>query len=245
MTQRFRFVAEDYPRIDSPEYREKFLRNLNQLAERVTKGLGTNGISLENLNAEVKSLEVKTRDEWIALSLTNGWTAYGAPFAAPAYRWNAGAVELRGLVVPGAGVIATLPVEARPGATLVFPRAVDTGPTTYNTPARLDVQASGAIVATNSPAGMLWMPLDGVRLAAAGPSAANPAFPVRFKTKVSGKPAGIVILGAQDATTSGRETPVSLGSPAWSVSKDQIVIHDIAGVLAGRNYRVNLLVLGA
>lgn len=240
MTQRFRFSPEDYPKPDTAW--EKFLRNLNQLAEAVTKGLGTNGIDLENLAGFTKEVEFTARDEWIPLSLTNGWTAYGSGLASPAYRWRGGDVECRGAVKPGTltAALATLPV---PAAYVVRSSVGDTS-TVSSTSVRLDVNASGQVTTTNAPAGLTWVSLDPLRYASSATPAANPCFPLRFRNEGQGKPAGLVVLAAHDVTTSGREISVSLGSPAWSVSKDQVVIDDIAGVLAGRKYRVTIWVIG-
>lgn len=68
--------------------------------------------------------------------------------------------------------------------------------------------------------------------------------PVRFKNKLrSGSPAGVLVLSAIDLTAQG-QPPASLGSPGWSGSGDQLVIHTFTGAEAGHSYSVTLLVLG-
>jgi hypothetical protein len=69
--------------------------------------------------------------------------------------------------------------------------------------------------------------------------------PVRFQwgTKMSSTPVGVLIVDAQDLTEKG-QPKVSLGSPAWGLSGDQLHVTAISGLTAGHKYRITFLVLG-
>jgi hypothetical protein len=73
-------------------------------------------------------------------------------------------------------------------------------------------------------------------------TASTSAFPISFKNELGGTPSHVVVTRAVSLAGS-TETPVSLGSPAWALSRDQIVLHSLSNVLEGTTYRVRLLVV--
>jgi hypothetical protein len=68
------------------------------------------------------------------------------------------------------------------------------------------------------------------------------AFPVSIKNELGSTPSHVLVTRAVSVSGS-TETPVTVGTPAWAVSRDQIVISDCSNVLAGTTYRVRILVL--
>lgn len=58
------------------------------------------------------------------------------------------------------------------------------------------------------------------------------------------KPIGVFLLSVLDVPATGPTSPVSAPNPAWSLSGDQVIIWDIAGLIAGHKYQITLLVIG-
>jgi hypothetical protein len=235
----FRPLArEDFP---SEPWIERLIRPLNTVLSAVATGLG-NGLTLgENLNAEVKTIDVTTRDEWVAPTFQNGWVDFGAPYAAASYMKAAGRVHLRGAVKNGTlgSAIFTLPTGYAPSAQLTF--------------AVIQNAAAGAFgqAIVNSAGGIFpiggsntFYGLDGISFYVDGASPPNPAFPVRFKTRVTGKVAGVQILRCVELQ--GRDERVVHESfvPQWSQSSQTISLEGVSGLTGGRTYRLTLAVIG-
>ena len=98
-----------------------------------------------------------TIPQWASLSLENGWTDYGPPYATPSYtKTKAGVVLLRGLVKNAnpSLVPATLPAGYRPSNQIMFISSSN------QAIARLDIKNDGRIeLPVGSP---LWFALDNI-----------------------------------------------------------------------------------
>jgi hypothetical protein len=79
------FQKEDFA--DQP-WMEKLIRPLNTVLGQIRSGLANGLTFAENLNAEVKTIDVTTADPWIAPTLTNSWADYGTGHHAAGYRKN-------------------------------------------------------------------------------------------------------------------------------------------------------------
>lgn len=108
---------------------------------------------------------------WTDLTLANGWLDYGAPYAPPQYRINAGNTELRGVIKSGTigqNITTAMPAETRPEYSTRVPCAINcTSPPggmsavlTVGTDGTILVMATMYSVGTNA-----WLSLDGVQYA--------------------------------------------------------------------------------
>lgn len=130
------------------------------LTLRATSTITTGTITGTTINATTALQEAGTplstkyvqnqKTAWTNLSLSNGWTNAGAPFASLSYRKNAsGEVELRGALTPGTvtidTLIATLPVGFRPThqRRYVVAQAMGTTPQAYG--GAIQIETTGII----------------------------------------------------------------------------------------------------
>jgi hypothetical protein len=74
-----------------------------------------------NASAPARMNTVSAEEQWIAPTLTNGWTNVGGAFQVAQYRRIGNRVFLRGSIAPGTSSAFTLPVGFRPAATNLFP----------------------------------------------------------------------------------------------------------------------------
>lgn len=231
---------EDYPDLTGPRL-EKLLRALqSSVGSLVQAGSGKLTFK-DNVQAAIREVTFTAKDPWIALSLTNGWTASTGPSGAPQYRVVGDEVQFRGLALAGtlSSPLATMPAGLRPGVrcTDIAEGATDSARSSV----RVDVETDGDVVTTSAPASLAWVSLSGLRYAAAAPAPSpNPVFPVRVQNDLKTRPAGVWIWDATDIT-GGKSVPVSLGPVAWSVSEEFLVIEDIGAVVPDRKYRVKIV----
>jgi hypothetical protein len=231
------FAREDFP--DAP-WIERLIRPLNTVLGAVTAGLG-NGLTLgENLNAEIRTLDITTRDEWTALTLMNGATA-GA-LAVPGYRYEAGAVRLRGEItsLPGADIVFASGYP-KPTHRQWLTGGGYNGTTAFGL--RIGISTDG-LSSYEQQSGVTYLSLDGLTYPFEGHAPANPAFPVRFTTKVKGRVAGVLVLRCVELQ--GRnELPVNDSlSVGWSADGGNVQLNSVAGLAGGKTYRLTLAVLG-
>jgi hypothetical protein len=71
-------------------------------------------------------------------------------------------------------------------------------------------------------------------------------FPVRLKNQLQGgkPPVGVLIIRASDKTAKGKPS-VSVGTPGWEVSGDNVHLTSISGLTTGHAYELVVLVLGS
>lgn len=231
------FRREDIPDLSGAEATDRLLRGLNGFGEEAVALLNGGLTFKENVRSFAKELTFTAQD-WTPFTFTNGWAAL-AGNTAPAYRWNGDRIECRGYAQAGTltSAMATLPA---PAAAEAFASIGDAG-ASFTVAARIDVTAAGEVVTTNAPTGLSWVSLSPVRYQAAAPGA-NGVFPIRIKNELAQKPTHVLVTGAW-IVESGTETPVSLGSVAWTESKGQVVIHGLGNVFQGRKHRVTLLIV--
>lgn len=110
----------------------------------------------------VGRVETATPD-WKPLSLSAGWSIYGDPYYAPAYRINADrTVSMCGLAshagAAAGSIVGVLPVGARPAAKCRFAGEVRTQ--TFGT---IDISANGNVQIADFTGSGVWCPLDTVR----------------------------------------------------------------------------------
>lgn len=79
---------------------------------------------------------------WQPLTLTGAWVPYAGGYPSPSWRAKGGKVYLQGMVKSGTGAITTLPVGARPSATLIFNTQAGNGA------ARMDLTSAGVLSLT-------------------------------------------------------------------------------------------------
>lgn len=222
-------------------YLEKLIRPLNTVLGQLRAGV-TNGLTLgENLNAEVKTVDVSPRTDLVPLTLLNGWTAY-AGYEVPSYRWSGGLVELHG--VAQAGTL-TQPIAQ---ATLFPPAHAHIHATVCDTASattvltRVDVTTAGNISLVNYPVGLTWVSLEGVCWEPTVPPRFTGTL-VRFKTRVKSA-AGVVVLRAVQLSGRDQYPVYGLGSPTWVQDGENITISSVTGLAAGSTYRLALAILG-
>lgn len=220
---------------------EKLLRPLNSFLTQVRAGL-QNGLTLsENLNAEVKTLDVTAKDDWVAISLTSPYTA-GSP--APAYRKVGRRVSFRGVLTLNTAVSgnawASLPASVRPDISVAY--AVPGGAAGEFLRVAVNTAGSATLAWSGAPA---TCSLDGISYDAVDDDGINPAFPISFKTKVRGRAAGLIVLRVVEL--SGRDEIVvgSAVTVGWSQDAASVQLKGLTGLVPGKKYRVTMLVVGS
>jgi hypothetical protein len=230
------FTREEFP--DQP-WIEKLLRPLNATLGQTIAGL-RNGLTFgENLNAEVKQLDVTTRPEWTAITLT---APYTADVPAPQVRKRARRVEIRGFVIRNAAASgtpwATLPAEHRPEQACHFPANAGTNYAVH-------VLVESGVAAVYWAAAGPGISLDGIAYDAADATGgANGCFPVKFKTKVRGKVAGLLLLRCVELDQRNEKIAPGIGSPAWEQDGESVILRDVPGLAGSKTYRLTLAVVG-
>jgi hypothetical protein len=234
------FTREEFP--DQP-WIEKLLRPLNATLGQTIAGL-RNGLTFgENLNAEVKQLDVTTHDEWLPLVLTVPWTA---GVRAPQYRKRARRVEMRGTLTRNAAtagsVVFTLPTAAQPAqAAAHLPLAADSVAPALIVPG-VPTAADAQVWFTGTPTAVH---LDAVAYDAADATGGtNGAFPIKFKTKVRGRIAGVLLLRCVELDQRNEKIAPGIGSPAWEQDGESVIIRDVPGLAGSKTYRLTLAVVG-
>lgn len=235
---------EDVPDLSTGERTEKLLHALNAFGA-AAEPLLNGGLTLkDNVRAFAKEITFTGGVHTIGASnepaFENSWVAFGGATAVPSFTRSAGRVHIHGSVKDGTidSAAFTLPAGYRPSATVGF--AVSCGVA----PAFATISAAGAVTiggAAGVPAA--GVSLDGVHFDAADPTIGTDApFPIRIKNEIGAPPSHVWVTRAVDVTDS-RSSPVALGALAWSVSGDQIVIHDVGNLLAGRKIKATILVV--
>jgi hypothetical protein len=235
---------EDFKEV-SDEWMDRLLRPLNTFGKQVQDAL-SRGLTLqENSRAFVKAITVTTGAGFAPLPYATGWSDRNdANYANASYMLDRGEIVCRGLTNSSASsgaLLGTLPAGRRPGVGDIFVVATSAGTD------RVLVKPDGTLtlLGTPPPVGG-WVSLAGVRLRAAdGAASPLPGLPIRIKNELPGnaRPSGVIIVDARDVTNAAA-FPVSLGSPAWSVSTDQVVISGVIGLQPNRKYLLTLAVLG-
>lgn len=232
------FRREDIPDLSNGERTDKLLRGLNAFgseAERVLNG----GLTFKaNVRAFAKDVTFTMAEDWTDLTITAAWTAAAVK---PQVRKVGRRVELRGQVTRNAAAsgstLTTLAENYRPTREVRFATAADGAVANQVTVATDGTTASWY---AGTPA---FVCLDGCAWDTADASGGtNSAFPLRIKNEIGAPPSHAWVTRAVDLTND-REEAVACGGVAWSVSKDQIVIRDVANLLAGRKYRCTILVV--
>lgn len=214
---------------------DRLIRPLNTVLGALVSGV-QNGLTLsENLNAEIKTLDVTLRDDWIAPTLAGTWANVGGTAAPAGYRRDGQIVTLRGALAGGAGTVFTLPDGYRPTTDLSF--AVASG--VAGTATTVSVTTAG-VVAFGGGVGSL----SGVTFHAAGRAAGNGAFPVKFKTKITGSVAGVVILRCVELDKRNEYLVHGSLSAQWKKDGESLLLEGVSGLTGGRTYRLTLLALG-
>lgn len=235
------FRREDLPDLSTGERTDKLIRGLNAFGAEAETTLNGGLTFKENFKAFAKELKFTAEEDWVAITPTAPWAA-GSP--APSVRKRGARVELRGILTVGAATTGStafvLPATCGSAAAIthLFPISA--------------LGAFGAHLGLSTATGIVhFVPgvtsvvLDGAAWDAENTTdGANGVFPVSIKNELSGTPAPSHVWVTQlvDVTDS-RAVSVAPGGLAWSVSRDQIVIRDIANVYAGRKYKCTILVV--
>jgi len=243
---------EDFSEVDGA-WMDRLLRPLNTQFQALQSILNAGlvfGDNVQGFTKEVTTANASTSSAssaasgWTVVGATgspafqNSWVASGGAYFAPAYlRKSDGTVMLRGSAMSGTvGTVAfTLPAGFRPSQTRAFPLAC--GLAAY---AAID---SGGNVTISGDAGIsaAGVSLDAVQFPAddAPSSSSSSLFPLKFKNDLPGqrRPTSVMLVSAVD-TTGNTAVPVSASNPAWTTSGDQVVVNDVAGLSAGRRYRL-------
>ena len=115
-----------------------------------------------NWLALCRTAPVSTAGTWQTLPYNGTWSAWGGGYLTPGYRINGdGTVSLCGLAkapasTTGASTLATLPVGARPTATVRLDITVNSG-----LHAALEISSAGALLVADFVGTALWAALDG------------------------------------------------------------------------------------
>jgi hypothetical protein len=233
------FRREDIPDLSTGETTDKLLRGLNGFGAEADKLLNGGLTFKANMKSFAKEIAFTAQDDWAAITPSSPWTA-GTP--APYIRKRGKTVELRGALAINAAVSGStayvLATDYVPAPATHFQAVGGFG--AYGV--HLYQTGTSGVVYFNS--GVTGVSLDGVSWDAADATGGvNGVFPLSIRNEIPGTPtpSHVWVTRSMDVTDS-REVPVALGGVAWTVSKDQIVIRDIANVLPGRRYKVTILV---
>jgi hypothetical protein len=253
------FAKEDFS--EAP-WMERLIRPLNLALGQIQAGVSRGLTFGDNLNAEVRTIDVGGGAAAVAGATDTAWHVIGgvgepAYTGSPAFsdygsgdqpsrykRDATGTVFLQLSVTGGATgqPVFTLPEGFRPAGLLWI-----TGLTNHGAgPSVWSIASTGVVtlVASGSaPFGLVTsFPADDYT-APAG-TAETSSFPVKFQTTVRGKAIGVLVLRA--VRLSGRnESPVTgLGGAAWDQDGATISLRGVTGISPGSTYRLTLLVVG-
>jgi hypothetical protein len=228
------FREEEFGDLSDADTVKRFLRLLNGFTGD-TRGALAKGLTLgDNSAAFWKTLDYTPR--WIAPTLLNSWVNYGSPQDSAGYhRDAAGRVHFRGTVKNGTigSVVFVVPAGYRPSGRQGFATICGAPGDTF---AVVLIDSNGNV--TLPSASNTYYYLDGISFRAED----TPSFAsvLKFKNDLPSRPRAVLIAEAHDAVT---KVPVALGSPAWTVSGDQILVGDPGGP-AGRKLTLTFLVIG-
>lgn len=221
------------------EWVEKLVQSLTSFGSQTHDAFDRNISLLENLNATLKTLDITTKDDWIAPTLTNSWVNLGSSNTAAGYRKRFGMTEIRGTIASGTLTAAafTLPVGYRPPITewrsIVSNYAFGAF---YVHPIGWVVPHIGSNV---------WFDLTCSFQSTDPTPVQNPCFPVTFKHGLKGtaRPLAVLATDGLDVTDKASGQHVST-SVSWQALGDSVQILDLPGLLTNRHYRVTFLVFG-
>jgi hypothetical protein len=241
----FRALAKE--ELPEAPWISKLLDPLNRFLLIVRAALANGLTFADNFNAEIRTIDVTTRDEWTALTLGAKYANWTNPdfYQGASYRWTDSGVELRGLVSPQSGATTTDPVTTLPAA-LRPPksRAFHVASATANTLVLVGANGNVLVSEGAAPVAGAWISLDGIRFEAAGPRAANGAFPLRWKSKVRGKVTGIDILRAVEVVDRVEKPVLSALGIDWAQDGENTIIAGVAGLTGGKTYRLTVVAFG-
>lgn len=236
---------EDFP--GQEQWIEPLLRMIGDFNSQTVSAM-TDGLTFsENMNATLQSLTVTLRSDWTSVgSFSNSWASFGSPYFAPQYRRVGDMVELRGALANGTlgSAAFTLPATCCPAATAIFPANA------YNSTAEghaaVAVAAAGAVTPSSASGYNVRVNLDGVRFqAGASGTSPNGAFPITYAHKLAGgkKAAGVWCVAAQDITAGEQAATYASTRVAWKPDGENVQVHDLPDLVAGRKYTVTLLTI--
>jgi hypothetical protein len=241
----FRALAKE--ELPEAPWISKLLDPLNRFLLSVRAALANGLTFADNFNAEVRTIDVVTRDEWLPLTLGAKYAAWTNPsfYQGASYRWTDDGIELRGLVSPLAGVttadvVTTLPAALRPGRT----RAFHVASSTANTIVAVGGEGSVLVTEGAAPVAGSWISLDGVRFEAAGPRTVNAAFPVKWKSKVRGKVTGISVLRCVEVIDRVEKPVLAALGIDWAQDGENTIISGVTGLTGGKTYRLTVVAFG-
>jgi hypothetical protein len=101
-------------------------------------------------------------------------------------------------------------------------------------------QSNGATRSTDATAGLTHFSV--ARLDAGG--VPNPAFPVKWKSKVRGKVAGILVLRCVEVDERNEKPVLAALGIDWAQDGENTIIRNVAGLTGGKTYRLTVAALG-
>jgi hypothetical protein len=223
------------------EWVEKLVQSLTVFGRQTQDAFDRNISLLSNLNATLKTLDITTKDDWIAVtSFANGWQNYGSPTPQVAYRKRYGMTQIRGNMKSGTiGAVNAflIPLNYKPYGYRIFATSSN------NLPGVFQITSTG-----------YFHPLSGSNLNFGTEcifdpgdlaSVPNPIFPVVFKHGLKGtaRPMAVLATDVLDVTDKASGQHVST-TVSWQVSGDSVRIEDLPELQPNRHYRVTFLVLG-
>lgn len=254
---RLNLTAEDLP--GAPAWIEPLLGKLNAFSGPVGDALSRGITFRENFAGQVLTVTINVPDEWVPVTLANGWSLFGAAQfgknAAVRYTSSRGDVEARGLIKRAAGTPAV-------GST-VFALGAPWKPASDGD-RRMVVEAAGAPGALEVvPAGTVnylfgstgFMDLSGCKWVAGNPNLRwAKSINVTLGSPGSPYPGNVayVLPLCVQSSTSKVVTDIAtgvdweLGPPVQNGQGSMspvLVIHRVSGLLPNRSYRVTFLVL--
>jgi hypothetical protein len=222
---------EEFPQND---WAEKLIRPLNQVLGNLRLGLANNLTLGENLNAQVKVLDITAPDPWVTVTLINSWVPYGSTEDVPSYCIEPdGWVALRGAMKSGSTGTQAFILPTGPKKTHRFLGV-------SSTVCQILVYDSGAVLVSTGTTSYIGLSM--IRFQPAVASA--PTSPiVRFTTTVKGRVVGMVVLRC--AAVNGRdETAIGLSAVGWDQDGETVTIRSIPGLIPGQQYRLTVAVFG-
>lgn len=242
------FRREDFAEVDG-DWMDRLLRPLNTQLKALGSILNNGLVFGDNVQGFTKEITTAnaststTSSGWIVIGASgapafqNSWTNIVSDTPPCRFQRVGNVVHVELAVTGGApsSTIFTLPAGYRPGFKLYI-----TGRAGAGSVATGLVDAGGAVFTeTANPIFTFSFVADDAPAATS-----SSLFPVKFKNELPGgrKPTSVLLVSAVDITNNTTSTPVSASNPAWATSGDQVVLSDVAGLVAGRRYKLTLRV---
>ncbi len=211
----------------------------DQLA--ANKTLMNGGLTFgQNIQSEVREIDVIIPDAWTAISLQNGFANNAG--TAGYVKHQDGTVELRGNITTASVapvVIGTLPIGYRPAQKFYYPVYANAAA------GYISIDTTGVVTAE---VGINTVHIQTRFLSSDATPPVPSVLPVTFTTKFTASPLAVIAISVLDTTKTESKPVGCVPNPDWSYGsfggKPGIKINNVCGLPYNRKYRIKLLIIG-